>query len=181
MTQISVSGADNTATSTPSSAIMLAKYQYESGVNNGRLQKMTFGNDQTVQYSYDKFDRTTKEQYNNVTYEYAYDASGQLAKQTSTAGEEYNYEYDSLGRLIRSNEYNDGTFEQRTEHIYDASNRLTKQSWYNVGGVTTMSYAYSTTTGLLSSLNATVQNSSIPVTYTYQGTNQLRSKAIGRS
>ena len=158
---------------------MLAKYQYESGVNNGRLQKMTFGNDQTVQYSYDKFDRTTKEQYNNVTYEYAYDASGQLAKQTSTAGEEYNYEYDSLGRLIRSNEYNDGEFEQRTEHIYDASNRLTKQSWYNVGGTTTMSYAYSTTTGLLSSLNATVQNSSIPVTYTYQGANQLRSKAIG--
>ena len=158
---------------------MLAKYQYESGVNNGRLQKMTFGNDQTVQYSYDKFDRTTKEQYNNVTYEYAYDASGQLAKQTSTAGEEYNYEYDSLGRLIRSNEYNDGTFEQRTEHIYDASNRLTKQSWYNAGGTTTMSYAYSTTTGLLSSLNATVQNSSIPVTYTYQGANQLRSKAIG--
>ena len=179
MTQISVSGADNTATSAPSSAIMLAKYQYESGVNNGRLQKMTFGNDQTVQYSYDKFDRTTKEQYNNVTYEYAYDASGQLAKQTSTAGEEYNYEYDSLGRLIRSNEYNDGTFEQRTEHIYDASDRLTKQSWYNAGGVTTMSYAYSTTTGLLSSLNATVQNSSIPVTYTYQGANQLRSKAIG--
>ena len=158
---------------------MLAKYQYESGVNNGRLQKMTFGNDQTVQYSYDKFDRTTKEQYNNVTYEYAYDASGQLAKQTSTAGEEYNYEYDSLGRLIRSNEYNDGEFEQRTEHIYDASDSLTKQSWYNAGGVTTMSYAYSTTTGLLSSLNATVQNSSIPVTYTYQGTNQLRSKAIG--
>ena len=158
---------------------MLAKYQYESGVNNGRLQKMTFGNDQTVQYSYDKFDRTTKEQYNNVTYEYAYDASGQLAKQTSTAGEEYNYEYDSLGRLIRSNEYNDGEFEQRTEHIYDTSNRLTKQSWYNAGGVTTMSYAYSTTTGLLSSLNATVQNSSIPVTYTYQGANQLRSKAIG--
>lgn len=179
MTQISVSGADNNAASTPSSAIMLAKYQYESGVNNGRLQKMTFGNDQTVQYYYDKFDRTTKEQYNNVTYEYAYDASGQLAKQTSTAGEEYNYEYDSLGRLIRSSEYNDGEFEQRTEHIYDASNRLTKQSWYNVGGTTTMSYAYSTTTGLLSSLNATVQNSSIPVAYTYQGANQLRSKAIG--
>ena len=132
-----------------------------------------------MQYSYDKFDRTTKEQYNNVTYEYAYDASGQLAKQTSTAGEEYNYEYDSLGRLIRSNEYNDGTFEQRTEHIYDASNRLTKQSWYNVGGTTTMSYAYSTTTGLLTSLNANLVGTSIPVAYTYQGANQLRSKAIG--
>ena len=34
---------NNTTTSTPSSAIMLAKYQYESGVNNGRLQKMTSG------------------------------------------------------------------------------------------------------------------------------------------
>ena len=132
-----------------------------------------------MQYSYDKFDRTTKEQYNNVTYEYAYDASGQLAKQTSTAGEEYNYEYDSLGRLIRSNEYNDGEFEQRTEHIYDTSNRLTKQSWYNAGGVTTMSYAYSTTTGLLTSLNANLVGTSIPVAYTYQGANQLRSKAIG--
>ena len=140
---------------------------------------MTFGNGQTAQYSYDKFDRTTKEQYNNVTYEYAYDASGQLAKQTSTVGEEYNYEYDSLGRLIRSNEYNDGEFEQRTEHIYDASNRLTKQSWYNAGGTTTLSYAYDATTGLLSSLNATVQNLSIPVAYTYHGVNQLCSKAIG--
>lgn len=46
-------------------------------------------------------------------------------------------------------------------------------------GTTTLEYAYSTTTGLLTSLNATVQNSSIPVTYTYQGANQLRSKAIG--
>ena len=46
-------------------------------------------------------------------------------------------------------------------------------------GTTTLEYAYNATTGLLSSLNATVQNSSIPVTYTYQGANQLRSKAIG--
>ena len=179
MTQISVSGADNTALSTPSSATMLAKYQYESGVNNGRLSKLSYGNGQSVQYSYDKFDRTTKEQYNNVTYEYAYDAKGHLAKQTSTGGEEYNYEYDSLGRLIRSNEYNGGSLEQRTEHIYDAADRLTKQTWINSGGTTTLEYAYSTTTGLLTSLNANLVGTSIPVAYTYQGANQLRSKAIG--
>ena len=158
---------------------MLAQYRYENGVNNGRLQELTFGNGQTVQYTYDRFDRTTAEQYNNVTYEYAYDASGQLAKQSSTAGEEYNYEYDSLGRLIRSNEYNGGTLEQRTEHVYDASDRLTKQTWYNSGGTTTVTYAYSPTTGLLTSLNADIQGSSIPVTYTYQGANQLRSKTVG--
>ena len=179
MTKISVSGADNTAASAPSSAITLAQYRYESGVNNGRLQELTFGNGQTVQYTYDRFDRTTAEQYNNVTYEYAYDASGQLAKQSSTAGEEYNYEYDSLGRLIRSSEYNGGTLEQRTEHVYDASDRLTKQTWYNSGGTTTVTYAYSPTTGLLTSLNADIQGSSIPVTYTYQGANQLRSKTVG--
>ena len=179
MTKISVSGADNTAASAPSSAITLAQYRYENGVNNGRLQELTFGNGQTVQYTYDRFDRTTAEQYNNVTYEYAYDASGQLAKQSSTAGEEYNYEYDSLGRLIRSNEYNGGTLEQRTEHVYDASDRLTKQTWYNSGGTTAVTYAYSPTTGLLTSLNANIQGSSIPVTYTYQGANQLRSKTVG--
>ena len=179
MTKISVSGADNTAASAPSSAITLAQYRYENGVNNGRLQELTFGNGQTVQYTYDRFDRTTAEQYNNVTYEYTYDASGQLAKQSSTAGEEYNYEYDSLGRLIRSNEYNGGTLEQRTEHVYDASDRLTKQTWYNSGGTTTVTYAYSPTTGLLTSLNANIQGSSIPVTYTYQGANQLRSKIVG--
>ncbi len=59
---------------------------------------------------------------------------GHLAKQTSTGGEEYNYEYDSLGRLIRSNEYNGGSLEQRTEHIYDASDRLTKQTWIKRDG-----------------------------------------------
>mgnify|MGYP004674923359 FL=1 len=179
MTKISVSGADNSVASAPSSAITLAQYRYENGVNNGRLQELTFGNGQTVQYTYDRFDRTTAEQYNNVTYEYTYDASGQLAKQSSTAGEEYNYEYDSLGRLIRSNEYNGGTLEQRTEHVYDASDRLTKQTWYNSGGTTTVTYAYSPTTGLLTSLNANIQGSSIPVTYTYQGANQLRSKTVG--
>ena len=46
-------------------------------------------------------------------------------------------------------------------------------------GTTTLEYAYSTTTGLLTSLNANLVGTSIPVAYTYQGANQLRSKAIG--
>ena len=39
----------------------MPKAPFYVSANNGRLQKMTFGNDQTVEYSYDKFDRTTKE------------------------------------------------------------------------------------------------------------------------
>ena len=185
MTQISVSGADNT--SDPTESTTLASYEYESGVNNGRLKEMTFGNGNSVSYIYDKFDRTTKETYNSgdssVSYDYTYDTNGALARQSSTSGEAYNYEYDSLGRLIRSSEYseynNSSTLEQRTEHIYDASDRLTQQNWYNAGGTTTMSYTYSATTGLLTNLSANLTGSSIPMTYEYQGTNQLRSKSIG--
>ena len=40
----------------------------------------------SVTFSLDKFDRTTKEQYNNVTYEYAYDASAQLQATPMTPG-----------------------------------------------------------------------------------------------
>ena len=100
---------------------------------------MTFGNDQTVQYSYDKFDRTTKEQYNNVTYEYAYDASGQLAKQTSTAGEEYNYEYDSNGRLVKILDSGSSTTTRAT-YGYDQQGQLTSAT---VGG-TSYTYTYDT-------------------------------------
>ena len=39
----------------------MPKAPFYVSANNGRLQKMTFGNEQTVEYSYDKFDRTTKE------------------------------------------------------------------------------------------------------------------------
>ena len=110
MTRIGVSSAnkDNADDVKPANYHTLASYEYEKGVNNGRLSKMTYGNGQTVNYEYDIFDRTTKETYNNgVAYNYAYDASGALAKQYSTNSsdtvlEEYRYEYDSLGRLIRS-------------------------------------------------------------------------------
>ncbi len=128
MTSISVSDASHDDSQSLSKT--LASYAYEPGVNNGRLKTMTYGNGQTVSYEYDIFDRTTKETYNNgVAYNYAYDASGALAKQWSSTGEEYRYEYDSLGRLIRSSEYNNSAFTQRTEHIYDNSDRLTSQTW----------------------------------------------------
>lgn len=55
---------------------------------------------------------------------YTYNAEGQLAKLTYGDGENevasYLFEYDSLGRLVRSSEANgSGTIMQRTEHIYD--------------------------------------------------------------
>ena len=186
MTRIGVSSADNKAAQNVGSGSYrtLASYEYEDGVNNGRLSKMTYGNGQTVNYEYDIFDRTTKETYNNgVKYNYAYDASGALAKQYSTNSsdtvlEEYRYEYDSLGRLIRSSEYNNSAFTQRTEHIYDESDRLTSQTWYNGSGATSQTYTYSGTTGLLTELEISYPGNTpnTKIDYSYEKLNRLDSK-----
>ena len=63
------------------------------------------------------------------------DSTGELAS--------YRFEYDSLGRLIRSAELDaDGGTVQRTEHIYDGYNRLSRQSWTLGGKTYSESYVY---------------------------------------
>lgn len=69
-------------------------------------------NGDTVSYTYDPFDRTTAETYNDgTTNHYIYASDGSLARQYATnrnnaATEQYSYQYDSLGRLIHSREQN---------------------------------------------------------------------------
>ena len=136
----------------------------------------------SVTYDYDIFDRTTGERYNSgensVSYDYKYDSNGSLVRQSSSSGERYDYEYDSIGRLIRSEETRNGAFAQRTEHIYDAADRLTKQSWYNSGGTTTLAYTYNSSNGFISSLTYG-GTADIAVNYTYNGVNQLGNKSAG--
>ena len=59
-TGVYVSGSDNTVTAPVTGDICLASYTYESGVNNGRLQRMTYGNGAYVEYTYDLFDRVVR-------------------------------------------------------------------------------------------------------------------------
>ena len=142
----------------------LARYEYAP--NNGNLIKTTYANGNTVELVYDVFDRVVEEKYNGtVKYRYVYNGEGDLAKkievQRSGLSEKevnvVNYEYDSLDRLIHSSEerIEDGktTEVQRSEHIYDGENRITKQSW-SVGGEAGRSenYTYSTTDGTLQSM-----------------------------
>ena len=54
----------------------------------------------------------------------------------------YRFEYDSLGRLVRSSESVGDTVKLRTEHIYDGYNRLSKQKWSANGSVYTEYYTY---------------------------------------
>ena len=54
----------------------------------------------------------------------------------------YRFEYDSLGRLVRSSESVGNTVSLRTEHIYDSYNRLSKQKWSGGGKTYTEYYTY---------------------------------------
>ena len=72
----------------------------------GNLKKLTYGNGQYVEYTYDEFDRLVKMVYNSGRYvTYTYNAEGSLAKLTygdgTTEKGSYTFEYDSLGRPAR--------------------------------------------------------------------------------
>ena len=156
----------------------LATYAYAN--NNGNLTKMTYGNGHSVSYTYDIFDRVTSMQYNDTGIEvlYTYNAEGSLATESlrkkGTVTSVYSYEYDSLGRLIRSREMNGSTTAQRTELLYDTANRLVAQN-YNVGSTDyTTSYTYSSTDGTLSSMKTAA---GATINYTYDGLKRLQMAA----
>ena len=92
---------------------------------------------------------------------YVYDGNGNTARCTvvdasGNALAEYRYEYDSLGRLIRSTQLDGDSTLLRTEHLYDADNRLTKQS-YQIGDRSfSESYAYNRTAVIVSGDNTDI-------------------------
>ena len=106
-----------------------------------------------VTYSYDLLDRLVEKSYHetgkpDLTIRYTYNAESQLARlryeeDGETVGS-YAFEYDSLGRLIRSTAMDENSsVTQRTEHLYDAFNRLSGQSWTLGAQTYSERYAYS--------------------------------------
>ena len=153
--QVCASSAERAGYTAP---ITLATYEYEGNVYNGRLAKMTYGNGDSVSYTYDAFDRqrtaayndvdrTTHEQKNVATYHYDYSSDNALTRQyaTDSSGitEQYSYQYDSLGRLIHSRQSTGtGVLIQSTQHMYDAANRMTSQTWQFGTGLYHQQYSY---------------------------------------
>lgn len=60
--RVCASSAEREGYTTP---IDLATYEYEGNVYNGRLAKMTYGNGDSVSYTYDAFDRQRTAAYND--------------------------------------------------------------------------------------------------------------------
>ena len=119
----------------------------------GNLTQTTYANGVAVTYSYDLLDRLVEKSYHETgkpdfTIRYTYNAESQLARlryeeDGETVGS-YAFEYDSLGRLIRSTAMDEnGSVTQRTEHLYDAFNRLSGQSWTLGAQTYSERYAYS--------------------------------------
>ena len=172
-TSIGVSGPD---ASTP---WVLMENVYAA--NNGLLDSTTYGNGTVVEYTYDRLDRVTRMVYSGGRYvNYRYNAEGSLAELDYGEGDAaptatYRFEYDSLGRLIRSQQRDGNTVTQRTEQLYDTANRLSAQGW-TIGGTSYReSYAYDASDGSLTTLNTAVGTK---IGYNYDALKRLRSRAI---
>jgi RHS repeat-associated protein len=120
--------------------------------NNGNLIKSTYGNSQTVNYSYDRFDRIASKEYsngkytfsydgrsnlknivdeiNNNTTTYTYDMAERLTKEENTNGYQVEYEYDKNSNISKiSDKLNNDT--KTTIYNYDLNNYLNSIDLYN--------------------------------------------------
>ena len=190
--QVCASSAEREGYTAP---VTLASYAYEGNVNNGRLSRMTYGNGDSVSYTYDAFDRQRTAAYNDgTTYHYDYSSDNALTRQYATDGsgitEQYSYQYDSLGRLIHSRQSTaDGALIQVTQHMYDDANRMTSQTWQFGTGLYHQQYSYTgvkadgatdgSVDGTISAITTTVPGrSAITSTYGYNTLRQLTSKTV---
>lgn len=157
-------------------------YVNDDTARGGNLKSTTYANGDPVSYTYDRFDRLVRKSYNSGSYvAYAYNAEGSLARLSygDSTGElaSYRFEYDSLGRLIRSAELDaDGGTVQRTEHIYDGYNRLSRQSWTLGGKTYTEYYSYDDATdGSMTSFRTTAEQT---LHFTYDALRRLQKTTV---
>ncbi|MDR0813973.1 MAG: RHS repeat protein, partial [Oscillospiraceae bacterium] len=78
--------------------------------NNGNLTGTTYGNGQTVAYTYDSLDRVTRMAYSNGgTFDWYYNNRGQVAHTwNSVTGHMWDYTYDLAGRVSEATRSNSG-------------------------------------------------------------------------
>jgi len=96
--------------------ITLVTNDYEE--NNGNLISCTYGNNQTVNYSYDEFDRIKTINRMNDTYNYKYDNNSNLVKIISN-NDTIRYTYDLAKRL---SEYKFNDF--KIKYTYDSNDNI---------------------------------------------------------
>ena len=140
----------------------LAGYTYTDDANN-YLQRLDYGNGDSVQYEYDDQGRVTRQTYEDNSYvTYAYDNSGALATvYDSKSGITSTYYYDLTDRMVKVTEKGDH-YSHSIGYEYDTINNLT-QVVETVNGVAhTTSYAYD-----LDNRVTEITTDGVTKTYTY--------------
>ena len=184
-TKIQVQSGTGTTVTSWLTGTTLASYEYAG--NNGYLSKMTNANGDYETYTYDRYGRIvtiehrTKNGTLNYTEVYVYDGNGNTGRCKVMDGsgnvtDDYRYEYDSLGRIIRSSQVSDGETVLRTEHIYDADNRLTNQSYQLGASSFSESYEYNKNDGSMKSMDTANGDT---LSFTYDAIKRLESVAAG--
>ena len=150
----------------------LATYTYNG--QNGLLSQQTYGNGDTVSYTYDNLGRTKTVTFaDNRVMTYTYNGEGRLHSVVETGGDStvtYLYTYDSIGRLISSEQRNGDNSVLRTHQTYNESNQLTGQSWQLGNSAYSESYTYNSEDG---SLNTMTTASGDTLTMGYDGLRRL--------
>ena len=161
----------------------LASYTY--GSSNGQLQQTSYGNGDSVSYSYDNLERVSQVYYNGsstAALEYSYTGAGTLgALKDNASNRTYSYTYDSLNRLTSMTEYVGSTGVQQYRAGYDDANRVTKvqyklsPAWNGTFGSTrTYTYTYNSGDGSLSAMSLP----SGAYAYSYDGLKRLSSRVL---
>lgn len=167
----------------------LASYEYND--NNGKLNKITYGNGFSVEYVYNALEMLDEVWYNysdgsrELVCEYEYTSNGEIAKIIDNlSGKTSVYRYDINGRLISSGCYDNGEYELFSMYSYDELSRL---SMYitKIGcipGVDYVSLAYVYTYNFDGTLNSLLVNDTASirtgVSYTYDNLNRLTGTTV---
>lgn len=101
--------------------IVLSSNEYED--NNGNLVKTTYGNNHSVEFSYDDFDRVIKTMKMDDVYSYKYDNNNDIVKMLSNE-HVYKYTYDIGKRL---NEYRYDNF--KINYEYDSNDNVIEKRY----------------------------------------------------
>lgn len=142
-----------------SAPITLASYEY--GPEGGPMTRVEYGNGDSEDYDYNLYGQLSSVSHSSNLLEYvesySYDTFGNIARSVVKDGSgnvlaDYQYEYDSIGRLIRSQQSGDGVTAISTQHNYDEQNRLKDQYWQVSDESLHESYSYNSNNGTLSSM-----------------------------
>ena len=163
------------------------------GTNNGLLQQTNYANNDAIRYQYNKAgivtgiyqDNNGVSQYRKFSWDYSSNGTPREHKDGHTKLM-YNYSYDSIGRLIRTDISDSQTFAYvgATEYGYDLRNNLTSIV-NDIGGNNYAQYYYYSNTGIGNAANDTKDN--LPTryrvlgkytNYTYDSLNRLTNKTV---